>query len=793
MTGDALGGSMIDAVLRLQYRVRSLGLPVPESLARDLRWVRILKEYNPDQPRDPVGTPTGGQWSARGGTGFRRVAGPLPPYLDLGASITDITAQLAGAIPSRIMPVDEIVPVRENGFGFGWIAPDGVAIVADDSQIAITHADWAGGDRSYSGLLDRGFLRFACNVPFGEFSFEMRGELRDGVKSGLRDLLIRHPEWVVHFDNPDEVYTSRTFGMGNRRRLERLLDMEEEKAARSSDPLDEARLAAEDQIAAALRLYFGGQWRRIYRQLSAARARMLAARLRREALDLFIGLEWEYEYEHLAMHLAPVLESAMSEAARLVWGQLQSLGVRSTWDIYDADAQAWANTYRYDLIRDLTDATREQLGKTISRWITTEEDFGTLVEQVRAIVPTSPHPVLRDRARLIAQTETTRIYAVSRDLALRVAGLRMYTWQTANDELVCPKCGPLHGKTGYIGQGVLNEDDGQLYDQPAHPGCRCWKTAAVAELEDRVQAKMAAPEGVVPGNRGGYDPYRDAKGRWAKKPSGADGEPAVSRAKFPNRNYRGTPLHVVARIGRGVCQSMLLEDEEGSRFVWKGLNSDKEQFHSGETEVLAYRLSILLGLDCVPNTQFYNLNGRDGTVQKFVRGELGATYCQTMQEDVGEEEVFVASDTLTVDDVVALDAIMGNYDRHEGNWLVDSDFEVVAIDHGHASWEEGRGGGEFPCLAYNTLLHNPFGGYESGRYVIDAMRIERWSKITRTQFLEVFKDMPKVDRSRVNPEAAWNNLQDIVASDGILYWESPEEYPSIDEIEDLYINDDPYD
>jgi len=40
-------------------------------------------------------------------------------------------------------------------------------------------------------------------------------------------------------------------------------------------------------------------------------------------------------------------------------------------------------------------------------------------------------------------------------------------WQTRNDEIVCPICGPRHGKEE--GDG-WTKDDGP----PAHPRCRCW-------------------------------------------------------------------------------------------------------------------------------------------------------------------------------------------------------------------------------------------------------------------------------------------------------------------------------
>jgi uncharacterized protein with gpF-like domain len=39
-------------------------------------------------------------------------------------------------------------------------------------------------------------------------------------------------------------------------------------------------------------------------------------------------------------------------------------------------------------------------------------------------------------------------------------------WQTADDERVCPECGPLHGL-------AWPEDDGP--QPPLHVNCRCWR------------------------------------------------------------------------------------------------------------------------------------------------------------------------------------------------------------------------------------------------------------------------------------------------------------------------------
>jgi SPP1 gp7 family putative phage head morphogenesis protein len=82
------------------------------------------------------------------------------------------------------------------------------------------------------------------------------------------------------------------------------------------------------------------------------------------------------------------------------------------------------------------------------------------------------------RAEMIAVTEVTRAAAEGERATVREIekeGIRMVeVWQTNNDSLVCPICGPRHGKK--VGDG-WSKNDGP----PAHPRCRCWLTHTFTE------------------------------------------------------------------------------------------------------------------------------------------------------------------------------------------------------------------------------------------------------------------------------------------------------------------------
>jgi rubredoxin len=78
---------------------------------------------------------------------------------------------------------------------------------------------------------------------------------------------------------------------------------------------------------------------------------------------------------------------------------------------------------------------------------------------------------------MIAVTETTRVFAEGNKLAWDSTGVVSGSkWQTANDDLVCPICGPLNEQV---------TDD----EPPAHVNCRCWKRPVVDE--ELVKQKFA--------------------------------------------------------------------------------------------------------------------------------------------------------------------------------------------------------------------------------------------------------------------------------------------------------------
>lgn len=145
------------------------------------------------------------------------------------------------------------------------------------------------------------------------------------------------------------------------------------------------------------------------------------------------------------------------------------------WDeaVISEEALTWARTYGYDLIRQLEDRTQRLVRDQVAEFVSTP---GGTIGQLRATLTSA---FGARRAQTIAVTETTRAYSEGMTLVhqqVSRAGIQMdKIWQTANDEKVCPICGPNHDKPEREWTQVSGPP-------PAHPNCRCWVTLRLPEM-----------------------------------------------------------------------------------------------------------------------------------------------------------------------------------------------------------------------------------------------------------------------------------------------------------------------
>jgi HK97 family phage portal protein len=145
-------------------------------------------------------------------------------------------------------------------------------------------------------------------------------------------------------------------------------------------------------------------------------------------------------------------------------GIKQLAGVTSgfDWTLSNQKAKDWVSAYSFELIKGIDETSQKRTQAALQKWIENGKPLQGLIDDVSSIF--GP-----DRATAIAVTESTRAYAQGNLIIYQDSGVvKKWGWRTAADDLVCPICAPLNGKTAPLGKDF----DGYIF--PAHVKCRCW-------------------------------------------------------------------------------------------------------------------------------------------------------------------------------------------------------------------------------------------------------------------------------------------------------------------------------
>ena len=176
---------------------------------------------------------------------------------------------------------------------------------------------------------------------------------------------------------------------------------------------------------------------------------------------------WDNGGKELRSAITPILESIYMQQAMTVVDVAQ---IGFDWALVNTAAVEWVETYAFNLVKGITDTTARGAGSKIRQVVQQFYEEGLTMPEAIARMKQGLTGIYGPvRAEMIAITEVTRAAAEGEREAARLieqeSGVRMIPiWQTANDELVCPICGPRHNK----------EIEGEY--PPAHPRCRCWVT-----------------------------------------------------------------------------------------------------------------------------------------------------------------------------------------------------------------------------------------------------------------------------------------------------------------------------
>lgn len=181
------------------------------------------------------------------------------------------------------------------------------------------------------------------------------------------------------------------------------------------------------------------------------------------------------------------LEQSASLGVTVALDTLEGIGLGFDWTLAHTDAARWASQYSYQLVQGINSTTQARLQQAVDDWF---NERTTLPDLVKELQPTFG----RRRAKLIAQTETTRAATEGSLIGWAEAGfsgrpkqappahpgcrcwitIRInddgsaeYIWQTARDELVCVTCGGLHGQS--LGYAMQAPGNGPLPTPPRQP------------------------------------------------------------------------------------------------------------------------------------------------------------------------------------------------------------------------------------------------------------------------------------------------------------------------------------
>lgn len=140
----------------------------------------------------------------------------------------------------------------------------------------------------------------------------------------------------------------------------------------------------------------------------------------------------------------------VTQAGRMVGGVNFDLANETVVTLSGGYTNEWYST--------LNDSTQRQLRAAIAAHIQSGAPLPKLTKTLRPLFGAG-------RAKVIAATEVTRMFAVGNAIGYQTAGITTFEWRTTFDQRVCPICSSKNGEWYPIGGSER---------PPAHISCRCW-------------------------------------------------------------------------------------------------------------------------------------------------------------------------------------------------------------------------------------------------------------------------------------------------------------------------------
>ena len=254
-----------------------------------------------------------------------------------------------------------------------------------------------------------------------------------------------------------------------------------------------------------------------------------------------------------------------------------------------------------------------------------------------------------DRAMLTARTEITRAHAEGQldmfeKLGIESVGAEVEL-ATSGLPNVCPECADLDGKTY-----SLDEAAGVI---PVHPDCACAWLPSVGANNSSYFAECE----------------RDDKGR------------CLPGADQRSQSLKSLPVAKTEKLGGGINETQKVTLQDGTVGCWKPSTGETSDVPRNVKAGTYYRregatsdIAEYVGMhDMVPKTVIRDIGGKTGSFQEFVKGGKVARAIDDKTKRFGD-----GSDLARA---VAFDTLIGNIDRHAGNWIVKGS-NIKLIDNG---------------------------------------------------------------------------------------------------------------
>lgn len=151
----------------------------------------------------------------------------------------------------------------------------------------------------------------------------------------------------------------------------------------------------------------------------------------------------------------------------------------------------------------------------------------------------------------------------------------------------------------------------------------------------------------------------------------ADPEATMAQKRFFGGGVNGTYLVTLSNGARGIFKPTAAENQSK-------LRANLEEDHQGKREQAAYIVDKHLGhMGRVPPTVRRSFDGQEGAFIYFVPG---TTIAASATEHW--ERIFSNTEEPNYHRLSVFDNVIGNLDRHTGNWMINERGEAVPIDHG---------------------------------------------------------------------------------------------------------------